>query len=1194
MSLENAIMNLEDQPVNFLRAIWRFLPNEGLVGLSHNDYYVNRDGVEEQTYYQTWQYASERTLIDWQEVGSVFNEDKDLRKRGLGSVYYNFSSRTLAMLNRKGDPKVLRGKIDELIAVGMIGGDLDCDKLGYPIDQAFQEIMSCPLPPSIVVHSGGGLQPIWLFNDAWMIRDQTSAYEYGLYSRGLMQWAAQYTKVHPDYSVNEPTRVLRLPGFRNNKLERHGAYAYLLHFDPDKLYSIDEIKSRVSLPDFSRERRTYTTAESGVYAVSKYLVDHLVHQTPPKGGDRHPTLRNIAAYACSADIPQEVIKPAIRKLAALWFDNDPTRMGRELDNLIAWPYDNGVRFDQGGDYAIRIEGDTVTVVTDAELDKQKQHEVIVKLDSAPELPPRKALDALRREQEEFLDKFLRAKYKRGYATLAVMRSSPGAGKTHAAVTKAFELIKEALDNGVEPPKVLYLTQFKMDNMQGRAWVRGMGIDPDAYPNLFGFFYARESERTEGYCANYDIAKSLGAKGYNVVKHVCNFCPFRANCEKTGYISQFDKLRDKLFVVARYQQGMIDDLQDGRKIVIIDESITDIIGREIKVTLNDMSLNKIDPVTYDQYKTEVTLSEKFLSALRSTIAQNEERKQQLGGYWLMHGLVTIMGKESFEQAMDLDKRIVEGLQAVDTSSVMAIAQSQPNFMRDLWRILRFEYEVFYSQGALRWNSRIIPYGMNLHVYPMESFTFNADVKVLCLDATSMPQYYDLAITDRHVETVDGIKYKAPRPRHTKTYDTKLAIRGVTTQYIGTENARVTYAHRIAEAKLAEVEAALEFDNPEIDPLLMLDEDTSSQNLTFKKAYTHNTKRMVEELRKKKFYAMAQLVLTVEELALKHDGSLLLVTYKGLANRAFLTDWIKAKKLIPESNIQWFGNLRGKNDWKDVKAVLIVGTPRIRETALLAKASIYHYQDSQPLDLTRAWRVLPYAQDTELPLGKETAFFGYKYYGYADDRVDRWYVHTIVSEIIQAYDRVRSNSSIDTKNIYIGTQFPSSEHVSAFRYWNSGNVSATVNTLLETEYRKSITDPAYTGYIVSEMVAKIMELGNCSDNLARDLYSVEFATGYLDTELGRVYWIEHFGKVTTVGRTSHVSNRETGLEGGLPDKVVKWLKQHPERLGSGDSMAKWYAIDNPLETAPSKPTMLAGKKKYEAWLTEIANTAKEARN
>ena len=80
-------------------------------------------------------------------------------------------------------------------------------------EETRRRIAASPLPPSLVVHSGGGLHVYWVLKEPIFLQMSGGMKK----ARNLLQqWALQFESV-VDVDVSEPVRVLRIPGSTNYK-----------------------------------------------------------------------------------------------------------------------------------------------------------------------------------------------------------------------------------------------------------------------------------------------------------------------------------------------------------------------------------------------------------------------------------------------------------------------------------------------------------------------------------------------------------------------------------------------------------------------------------------------------------------------------------------------------------------------------------------------------------------------------------------------------------------------------------------------------------------------------------------------------------------------------------------------------------------------------------------------------------------
>ena len=135
-------------------------------------------------------------------------------------VYFGVCPYTAVEPGKRGDAKC---------AAAMVGLWLDVDVRNpeahsgtdYPEtdEQAFDLIYDMPRRPSVVVHSGYGLQAWWLFKTPRILRTEADRMEAGMVAAG---WVATGNKLAKRHGwkldkVGDLARVLRVPGTWNRK-----------------------------------------------------------------------------------------------------------------------------------------------------------------------------------------------------------------------------------------------------------------------------------------------------------------------------------------------------------------------------------------------------------------------------------------------------------------------------------------------------------------------------------------------------------------------------------------------------------------------------------------------------------------------------------------------------------------------------------------------------------------------------------------------------------------------------------------------------------------------------------------------------------------------------------------------------------------------------------------------------------------
>jgi hypothetical protein len=125
-------------------------------------------------------------------------------------------------------PAGSRGDKNGVCAIPGVWADLDvrgpahaADDLPPSVDAALELLAELPLPPTLVVSSGYGLQPWWLFREPWTFEDAAERERAQALVRGW-QGALQAQAAQHGWrldAVHDLARVLRLPGTFNRKLK---------------------------------------------------------------------------------------------------------------------------------------------------------------------------------------------------------------------------------------------------------------------------------------------------------------------------------------------------------------------------------------------------------------------------------------------------------------------------------------------------------------------------------------------------------------------------------------------------------------------------------------------------------------------------------------------------------------------------------------------------------------------------------------------------------------------------------------------------------------------------------------------------------------------------------------------------------------------------------------------------------------
>lgn len=991
---------LIDQPAAFLKAVWSVLPKSSLVALSARTERRDPRNGKMLSYVEMLWSKSTTNISSILGKARIKNSATGTLS-DTGSIYWQGASRKEKVLNRIG----ARGDKSELENVGSFWCDLDIEKHDYTYAQGIDTLLKMPLPPSIIVFSGGGLQAVHLLSAPIAIPDRAAAEEYRAMSVGLYAPTFRVAGIDLDTSVHDATRMMRLPGFINRKSERKGAVALLLYFNPECRYSPEEIEY-YSRPYRAAEtekrlarKKTVTENETnsdGVFMVGRKFIEFTVNGRVPE--ERHPTLLKLAWDAKHSGMNVEQALSFLRPLALKWFANDTHRSGYELDSLTQWVFgqNNDDQILSDGHYAVVLEDGVIKLAPEDKRERRKMPVPIAGNSS------RKGntevseiaqgfmnLEMLRREQDKIIDNYLNSNSEKG--SLLLLRTSPGAGKTYAMWQAIAEKARIRKLMGKKTPFALILSPFKNDEGNLSDFYAAQGVNPE---DVFYFAGRTGDEKSKGYCAKNDHANALGQKGYAIKSLLCTYCPLKQKCEQNGYLRQFEEMEKYPIIHARHQHGTIEEISASKEIIFFDENPLGIVSGPLIVTAEEL---KIDPPRYleNDHAAAIETVNFVLSAIKSLLikippapknAFPDTRHFRRGGKWFFSQLVALAGQEKVKAFIALDKKLIKDMASPalqwrdnDTESELSAFQSlSPYFLPTLHQLIKEEYSLFCSvpEETPGWNSRIICFHNLIRLYSMNPFVYSAKTKIIVADATGNPALYEKAFFYKS----QGALY----PSGHIVFDPQLQPLAKITQFIGSDNTRSALKERLPKNETDIAFSEEGFDSP----------------LALKKAKT--------------------IILDLIE---RHKGSLLIVTYKKTADQ--LKKWLPlVAPAFDLNNVQWFGGLRGKNDFKDLEAVFLFGTPRIPAHDVLIEAMIWNYKDALLVDERGAKRLIPYAQmDLAYPI-----------LSYADDRIHDIYIQRIASEMRQCYERIRPNASTQSKFVYLGSGFPCSDHVDEFQQWS----------------------------------------------------------------------------------------------------------------------------------------------------------------
>lgn len=1109
----------------FLDALWLPLPAGSLVGITASDVY-QKDGVWKSTTTPAWSWlddfrengdegTGEEALLVWAAEKNTARYPID----GGGSIYFHPAARKhfIASQYRK------RGGLDDLTHLATFYADVDVLAGGLDPEATLKRLLGLTPKPSIILWSGGGWQVYYLLNEAWDVSTRGAAVEYKAYARALFA----PIKDIADPSVYEASREMRLPGFINRKAARNGAVAQLVYWSPDTRYSIDQIKEFAPIPpklEMVGDPLPRPDTPDGTYRVGQDFIHYAVNRNRPP--ERHPILLQLALQAARGGMPKAEALPRLRTLALEWYRGEEHRAEQELDNLTRWSYD---RLAETGDEDTGYTGSWLVRLTDSgweqveEEIREQVNDRTVKRD-APKKRPTQPLAQVRAQLREDVYNYLRLKARR-IPSLLLLRSSPGAGKSHTSINALADITLDSLSTDARI-QASFLAQFKEDEYAWQKEVTQHGADP----SLFAYFVGRnEDENSAGYCALFDLSVKVAEKGYHVRQQLCSRCPAltRAACESKGYLSQYKRVEEANVLLGRHQHGTVDELIAHRKINIFDESPLNTIAAPLTLTIADLVYFGAPVVIHDQYPEVPALIQAFVDALQSIVKTNpvpvkrytNPAEVMLGGRWLFVQLSARLSADQLQKLFNLDPKLIEDSTRYPLSSPTedAVNALPIYWITPAWSILKYEYERYWLTDTTRWNSRIVVCGNKLSIYRMEPFVYPQSTKIVVTDATAPEHLYPKAFGYKRQSTEDGVRRVQILPRVVVPIEYALDPLSKVVQFTGSDNSR----RQLDEWR--DLKGSKDAGNRHEKSHRYIKQQLGADSLQIKTSAgtAVNAEQVLDEIIDEASNTyLLRIKALITDLAKKHEGSLLVVSYMSTINNQ-LKKWNEEHGILAAEHLQYFGNLRGKNEFKDLNAVLIAGTPRIAPSDLATLAQVWYWQDDIPIDPhTKQVRILDYEGYTDPTDGLGR---GYQYIGYADDRVNALYVDMVAAEMRQSFERIRANASYDAqgnpihKFVYIASAFPCADHVDVLQSWSTWWIDHVAREYYETRINEGLL--VHQG----EFIKHVMQIADCSYNTAKNAFiriHKEFESAGIST---------------------------TAAEKKLPiDIVLEWLAVDPARL------------------------------------------------
>lgn len=630
--------------------------------------------------------------------------------------------------------------------------------------------------------------------------------------------------------------------------------------------------------------------------------------------------------------------------------------------------------------------------------------------------------------QDYLKHYLaRRKYGRG--DFLLIKARPGVGKTHTLIQTAEEVARAALERKFEELKQL---ETEILRVQGELDETTDFEEQDVLRNLLGNLVARQSEfsfqsvfwaaqykdsldnllatganpqyyfdfqaRGQNNCDNFELATKLAVKGHNIMKFCEDSCPFAERCRKMGYLAQYDQRRQSAIGVHRHQHLVVESALEGyRDLVIIDESALGIVESPVLIAPEECEPTNTVWENLMEDGVQADAMRYFASGLQHAIRFNsgEPSRKTEGGHnpnSIVSGTAFLRLLDSTIAQLSEDAWTLERVMSEISDKTVRYYQTnyvgddhddiQPIRLPHAYKVIERELAEYLEDPHHKRPSCLHLVSGVLEVYPMNRIHISSNVPVIVADATALKaDLYCIAFGRDLASIYDPPVYN----ENTEV----IAVHGSDWTISNIEREIGNYMRR---RQLA-VKAA----NGQEVSLEHIWEDSNLTNNALVRRYLD--------------------VITTYALLHKTDG-LLVVTHKRI--RPVVEPIIR--KNLPQHKIAFahYGGVRGSNKWKDYKAALLMGTPRVPYDVLWRRiqawANMARIEDPIPFEL--AYVPTPYD-------GTNTGHTHINFtHPFAAEYVD-W---VEVGEAVQAQERVRPHSSHEHKKLYLFSSRPMGREIS----------------------------------------------------------------------------------------------------------------------------------------------------------------------
>jgi len=196
------------------------------------------------------QYAYIWTLHDKKSAWYRIGESHPLPQGG-SDVYFGVHPCTqIPSTNSTGKPAatgMVRAQLPYIAAINALFSDFDAKCFGDDKTVTLSHINELPLPPSVIIDSGGGYHCYWLLDKTFHLDSQPTR------DRAVRIQKAWVAYVQGDEGAKDLARILRLPGMLNTKYQPTRQVGFV-KFDLSCLYEFEDLEALAlgTLADIAR------------------------------------------------------------------------------------------------------------------------------------------------------------------------------------------------------------------------------------------------------------------------------------------------------------------------------------------------------------------------------------------------------------------------------------------------------------------------------------------------------------------------------------------------------------------------------------------------------------------------------------------------------------------------------------------------------------------------------------------------------------------------------------------------------------------------------------------------------------------------------------------------------------------------------------------------------------------------------